>query len=132
MHMVMFVLDDSDKLDDVMAAWRGIGVSGVTIIETTGYYRRQQAARPLGARYWFASSQAAASIESGHYTLMVIVPGIQTVHRMIEAAEKITGNLDDPNTGVIAAWPLAAIKGVPRELLEQDEDKGQEMESNDQ
>jgi len=34
--MVMFVLQDTDRLDGVLDAWRAIGVSGVTIIETIG------------------------------------------------------------------------------------------------
>ena len=30
-----------------------------------------------------------------------------------ETVEKVVGDLNNPNTGVLAAWPLAYVKGVP-------------------
>ena len=36
MYMVMFILDDPDRLDAVLDAWAKIGVSGTTIVESAG------------------------------------------------------------------------------------------------
>lgn len=49
MYTIMFVLDDPSQLDAVLAAWRAIGVTGITIVESSGFHRRQ--AHLLGARY---------------------------------------------------------------------------------
>ncbi len=126
MYMVMFVLDDSDRLDEVLDAWRAIGVSGVTIVETTGAYRRQLRRRVLGARYTFGRGMGAANVEVGHHTLFVIVPDETLVHACTQAAERIVGDLDQPNTGVLAAWRLDIVKGVsqnPREEPDRSEDE---------
>lgn len=115
MQMVMFVLDDPDRLDDVLDAWRGVGVSGVTILETSGLYRRTRP-RALGARYAFGLDPARGGIEVGNYTLLAIVPDEAAVRACLEAAESVVGNLDDSHTGVIAAWDLGLVKGVPGTL----------------
>lgn len=124
MHMVMFVLDNSALLDDVLAAWQDAGVSGVTIMESSGLYRRQQQ-RPVGARYAFGMPRAAKRIEAGNVTLVTIVPDVDTVRACIEAAERIVGDLNDPDTGVLAAWPLDVVKGVPAELRRTADDSGE-------
>lgn len=119
MHMVMFVLDDPDQLDNVLDAWRELGVSGATIIESSGLFRRQQS-RPLGARYAFGMAVAPRRVEVHHYTLFVIVPDEATVNACLAAAESIVGDLDGPDTGVLAAWPLGVVKGVPTTLYNHD------------
>jgi hypothetical protein len=116
MYMVMFILDDPDKLDTVLEAWHNIGVSGVTIAETSSFFRRQ--GDHLGARYLFGFSRVVHQTEEGHYALLTVVPNEATVQKCIEAAESIVGDLDEPNTGILSAWPLPIVKGVPNHLLD--------------
>ncbi len=123
MYMVMFVLDNPALLDDVLDAWREAGVSGVTITESSGLYR-QQRQRPVGARYAFGMPRAAKRMESGNVTLFTIVPDAGTVQVCLRAAEAIIGDLSEPDTGVLAAWPLDVVKGVPPELRRGTEDAG--------
>jgi hypothetical protein len=122
MQMVMFVLDDPDKLDAVLDAWRSIGVSGATIVESSGLYRRRRE-RPVGARYAFGLARGVSRLDSGHYTLFVIVPDERMARACLSAAETIVGDLDGPDTGVLAAWELTLVKGVPQEVLNKSEDK---------
>ena len=112
MHMVMFVLDDPDLLDKVLDAWESIEVSGVTIIESTGVNRRAKA-RQVGSPFKAGINRVMGSAMEGHYTLFTIVKGEQMVEACIHAAESVVGNLDEPNSGVLAAWPLTNVKGVP-------------------
>lgn len=112
MHMVMFVLDDPDTLDKVLEAWDAIQVSGVTIIESTGINRRAKA-RQVGAPFMAGINRMMGSAMEGHYTLFTIVKGEQMVDACIRAAESVVGDLDQPNSGVLAAWPLTNVKGVP-------------------
>ena len=52
------------------------------------------------------------SEEVNHYTLFTIVPKEAQVYACVSAIEKVVGDLDEPNTGVVAAWPLSFVKGV--------------------
>jgi hypothetical protein len=106
--MIMFVLDDPDCLDAILDAWAGLGVSGATIMESTGFFRHHIQHIPMRYAYGETSSN-----ESGNLTLFVIVENESIAQVCLKAVEKIVGNLDDPDTGVFAAWPLALTKGIP-------------------
>lgn len=112
MYMVVFVLDDPNQLDNVLDAWHAAGVSGVTIIESTGINRRWRA-RQVGSVLMAGMNRLIGDTQEGHYTLLVIVPDETLVQTCLQAAEAVVGNLDQPNTGVLAAWPITIIKGVP-------------------
>lgn len=107
MYMVLFVLDDPEHLDAVLSAWSAKGLTGVTIIESTGLHRRQKRKR-IPMRYTYGDYVE----EEGHYTLLAIVDSQETVQTCLEEAERTVGDLCNPNTGVFAAWPLSLVKGV--------------------
>jgi len=112
MYMLMFVLDDPEKLDAVLDAWDEIGVSGVTIIESTGINRRRQA-RLVGTTIMAGINRLMTGDQEMHFTLFTIVESEAIAQNCIQAAEKVVGDLDEPNTGVLAIWPIAMVKGVP-------------------
>jgi nitrogen regulatory protein PII len=108
MYMIMFVLDDSDMLDQVLAAWTDNGISGATIIESTGLYRRQKTLIPM--RYAYGDT---TSDDNDQITIFTIVNDEKAVKKCLHAAEKVVGDLDKPSTGVFTAWPLSITKGIP-------------------
>ncbi len=110
MYVILYVLDDPDRLDEVLDAWRQAGVGGVTIIESTGIHRRQTCRRRIPLRFGF--EHLTERTEQCNYTLLTIVEDETIVHRCIAAVESIVGNLDEPNTGVLAAWPAPIVRGV--------------------
>lgn len=112
MQMVMFVLDDPDQLDAVLDAWELIGVSGVTIIESTGINRRRLA-RQVGAPFMSAFNRMAENAQEGHFTLLTVVPGRAKVQECITAVEQVVGDISQPNRGVLVTWPLDVVIGVP-------------------
>jgi len=114
MHMVMFVLNNPDLLDEVLDAWDAIGVSGVTIIDSTGINRRR-AARMVGAPFMAGINRLLTSEQENHHTLFTIVKGEAIVQECIRAAEGVVGSLNEPNTGVLATWPLSLVAGVPEQ-----------------
>jgi nitrogen regulatory protein PII len=103
----MFVLDDPGRLDDLLEAWEKAGVRGATIIESTGIHRRRSKTVPM--RYMF---QAIGNVEESHFTLFVIVENEAVVQACLQATEQLVGNLNEPNTGIFAAWPLSVVKGL--------------------
>ena len=111
MLMVMLVLDQPESLDDVLDAWRDVGVSGVTVTESEGAQRRAARQAFVPARYSLGGM--VASPADGNFTLWSIVPDERMAQRCLEAAELILGDLDDPHNGVMAVWPLLWTKGVP-------------------
>lgn len=113
MYMIMFVLDNMSRLNEVLEVWEKAGIQGATIIESTGIHRIRRRLIPM--RYVIPTS-GSISVEEGNYSLFVIVTSAEMVQACLQATEQIVGNLDQPHTGVFAAWPLTVLKGVPGEL----------------
>ena len=112
MYAIIFVLDDPDRLDAVLDAWRDVGVGGITIIESSGIHRRKTRGKRIPMRFGF--EQLAERLERDNYTLFALVDDESAVQRCLEAAEAVVGNLQGPNTGVLAAWPVPIIGGLPK------------------
>lgn len=112
MYMVMFVLDDPNRLDDVIDALEKTGIMGATIVESTGINRRKLA-RLVGTMAMAGINRLISGDVESHYTLYTILPDLDTVKVCLAAIERVVGDLDQPNTGILAAWPLTFTKGVP-------------------
>jgi nitrogen regulatory protein PII len=112
MYMIFFVLDNPEFLDEILDAWEAIGVSGVTIIDSTGINRRRQA-QQVGTLFMAGINRIMSSDLETHNTLFTIVQNENLVQKCLESAESIVGDLNQPNSGVIAAWPISYVKGIP-------------------
>ena len=115
MYMILFVLHDPDNLDAVLTAWNEAGVSGITILPSTGLARF----RAKGA--WRDDLPLIPSLEDFHEhterlnrTLMTIVKDDATVDKVVAATEQVIGDLDLPNTGIMAVLPVAMAFGLNR------------------
>jgi nitrogen regulatory protein PII len=115
MYMVMFVLDDPGRLDELLAAWTEAGITGATIIESTGVHRRR--AQTVHMRFLYQA--ATKLVEEGHLTLFAIVANEEKVQVCLRATEALVGDLSEPKTGIFAAWPLAVVKGLPKNYPQQ-------------
>ena len=105
MHMIFCVLDDPGKLIDVLTAWENVGITGVTLLESTGMHRVTRRTFPM--RFL----PALYGQEENHVTLIAIVRDESVISACLTATESIVGDLDGPNTGIFASWPLKVIKG---------------------
>ncbi|MBI9047794.1 MAG: hypothetical protein JEZ00_00125 [Anaerolineaceae bacterium] len=113
MYAIMFVLDDPNQLDKILEAWENVGISGVTIIESTGIHRRAIQKQRIPMRFQF--TPLAVGIEEGNITLLTVVPNEEVIQKCEAATESIVGDLNDPDTGILFAWSLDFVKGVPND-----------------
>jgi hypothetical protein len=109
MYMAMFVLNDPDRLYEVLDAWEAEGISGITIQESTGLYWARMKFIPMR----FVSP--VVEREVSHLTLMAIVRDEEQVQACLRGAEAVVGDLSGANTGVFGAWPLSHAKGLDKE-----------------
>lgn len=107
MFMILCVIDQTDHLKAVLQAWQQNGITGVTILESTGLHRLI-AQTHIPMRYAFG----ATSSERGNITLFTIVDKEETIQHCLEVTESIIGDFNGPNTGIFIAWPLGFAKGV--------------------
>ncbi|MBP7963919.1 MAG: hypothetical protein KBG20_14185 [Caldilineaceae bacterium] len=122
MQMIMYVINNPDLLDDVLDAWHDAGIIGVTIMESTGIYRRRPTL--INARYAVGFPLLVDSMEKGHYTLFATLDDTDQVTRCLAATESVVGDLSLPNTGAFAAWELTLAKKtiLPQPAREDDKE----------
>ncbi len=111
MYMVLFVLNDPDRLGLVLDAWEAAGITDVTVLESTGLHRVKQRFIPM--RFW----QPIEESETSHLTLMAFVPEAHQVDDCMSAVEAVVGDLSQQATGIFAAWEISQtrsiVKGAP-------------------
>lgn len=110
MYLLVMVLDDSTKLNDMLEAWRKAGIEGITILESTGVHRvlmRTQAS-PMMAGF----SQIMGVPPKGHHTLFAVIQSLELAEAAVAAAENIVGSMAAPHTGLIFTLPITRVWGV--------------------
>jgi nitrogen regulatory protein PII len=115
MLMVMFVLHDTEKLDDLMDAWEAAGVPGITILQSTGLGR----ARSMPGRWDDLPLMPSLRDFYEHdelfsRTLFTVVPDEAAVDRVVKATFDTVGDLDMANTGLLAVFPLVQVYGLEK------------------
>lgn len=116
MYLILFVLHDTNNLEAVLNAWDEAGVSGVTILPSTGLGRLRQSTAlrddiPLIPRL----EDILCHEEQLNRTIFTMVEDDETVNRVVRATENIIGNLNKPNTGILAVLPIVKVFGLNRE-----------------
>jgi len=110
--MIMMVLNEVDKLEDVMRAWQDAGAGGITILESSGGARLLG---HIGARDDLPLFPGLRSLmahqEVHHRTLFTVVGPEVDVEAFFDATEAVVGPLDGPHTGLIWALPVIAVRG---------------------
>jgi len=115
MYMILFVLHDPNRLNEVLSAWNDNGVSGITILPSTGLKRLQESSGLRDDLPLIPSLEDLVEHEESlNRTLMTIVPNDEMVEKVLEATQNLIGDLDLPNTGILAVIPLARVYGLDR------------------
>lgn len=115
MYMVLFVLHDTSKLDQILDAWNAAGVAGITVYLSTGLARMRNRRALWGEVPLIPSLEDFVRHEENtNRTLITIVETDELVDKVVEATQKITGDLNLPHTGMLAVLPVARAYGLNR------------------
>jgi nitrogen regulatory protein PII len=111
--MIFFVLNDTEKLEEVLEAWNNVGVGGMTVLASTGLGRIKKYSALRDDIPLIPSLEDLLSHEEVlNRTVITLVHGEEMVDAIVDATQKITGDLNQPNTGVLAVIPVARLYGV--------------------
>ena len=112
-NLLVFVLDNLEQLPDILEAWNEAGVSGTTILESTGQARVRGAVRddmPLIP----SLGDVLAGRELHHRTLFTVIEDDATLERTITATEGIIGDFSRHHTGLLFVLPVGRVLGLEK------------------
>jgi nitrogen regulatory protein PII len=114
--LVVMIVDNPDDTPVILDAWEALGVSGVTILESSGLGRYRQLGMREDMPLLPSLSDFFQEDEVRHRTLLSVVKDQDLVDRMINAVKDISGDLDQPNSGFLFVVPVLQAVGLNRKL----------------
>ena len=111
-HMVLLILDDTNQCTPILEAWEAQGVGGVTILESTGLGRVRKLSIRDDIPLMPSLSRLLQTRESRHRTLFTVVETEEMVDNIVNATEKIIGDLEEPHNGVLFVLPVSRVVGL--------------------
>lgn len=115
MYMVLFVLHDICFMDEVLTAWEEAGVSGVTILPSTGLARLREKSTLRDDLPLIPSLEDITEhVENLNRTIFTVVDNEEMVDKVVEATQNIVGDLNLPNTGILVVIPVLRAYGLNR------------------
>jgi nitrogen regulatory protein P-II 1 len=113
MFLVLFILHDAELLEELLDAWEEAGISGATILHSSGLGRVRQGG---GGRDDLPLIPSLKSLfdheEYFSRTLFTVVENEATVDKVLAATEKTIGDLNKPDTGLMVVLPTAKVYGL--------------------
>ena len=113
-NIVVVVMPDIEKCQDVLDAWEKCGVSGVTVLESLGMHKIQQMrARRDDLPLIPSLRHLMESEEYHHRTAFVVVDDDFDLDGLIEATRRaVGGDFDAPNSGILFVMPVTRAFGM--------------------
>lgn len=112
-QLLVLVVDQVEFVPEVLAAWREIGIPGVTILDSLGSQRQADSERddlPL--------MPSLRNILGGHEThnrtLFSVIEDEAVLEKAAQAALRILGDLEQPNNGIMFTVPVGQAWGHTR------------------
>jgi nitrogen regulatory protein P-II 1 len=113
MSLVLFVLHDPEKLPELLEAWKEAGVSGATVLFSTGMGRLDQSPALLDDIPIMPSlDDFLPRGERFSRTVFSMIDDEKVVSRVIEATERVVGDLNEPDRGLLMVLPVTRVYGL--------------------
>lgn len=111
-YLVVLVLDNVDQCHPLLDAWEAVGVRGVTVLESSGIGRMRRTSMRDDFPLLPSLTRIFQSQEHHHRTLFSVVENEEQAQKLIDAAQSVVGNFNQPHTGLLFVIPLHQVVGL--------------------
>ena len=111
MQLLVAVINHGEKLDDVLAGFVELGITGATILSSEGMGRVLSHDVPIFAGVRALSARSRPS----NQTLFSVVDD-EKVDAAIALIQEVCGSLDSPGAGIVFTLPVTRVVGLAPEL----------------
>jgi nitrogen regulatory protein PII len=111
MRLLVAVINDREKLDEMLSGFIELGITGATVVSTEGMGRVLSQDIPV-----FAGLQSLTGGARPQNYMVLSVLAEAKVAPVVALIQDVTGGLDAPATGIVFTLPVDAVFGLAREL----------------
>lgn len=111
MRLLVVVVHDPEKLDDILSGFLELGITGATVINSEGMGSVLSHDIPI-----FAGLQTLISGSRPLNRMILSVVTEDKVRPAVDLLEEASGQLDEPATGIAFTLPVDEVFGLAPEL----------------
>lgn len=126
MDLLVCVIDDETKLNALLAGFVDLGITGATVLQSQGMGRRLGGKLPATGEL----QSLLASVRPENCTVFSVIETQEKLEAAVALAQRVSGDLDAPGTGIVFTVPLGRVVGLAPELSGADAPSGHEPRAN--
>jgi CBS domain-containing protein len=112
-HLLITIIDDLDRLPELLRVWHDIHVPGVTVMESFGGYRTHRWLSQVGLDFL---DRLFDTKELSRRTLLVVIEDENLLEQAVAEAERVMDGFDRPNSGILFTLPISSVKGLQKRI----------------
>lgn len=105
--LLVAVVNDETKLDEVLAGFLDLGITGATVLHSEGMGRVLSQDIPI-----FAGLQSLVATARPQNRMILSVVAKSKVDAAVKLLQDVSGGLDAPGTGIAFTLPVDAVFGM--------------------
>ncbi|HHT63337.1 MAG TPA: P-II family nitrogen regulator [Clostridia bacterium] len=110
MNMLVLILEDDDKVDEVLLTMSDLGIRGATLIDSAGMGAILRAQFP----FTHEMRNLMQSKKIANKTILTVINNQELLRKTINAL-KSQLNLDQPGTGIMFVVPVTEVYGIAQQ-----------------
>jgi nitrogen regulatory protein P-II 1 len=111
-QLLIAVINQEERIEDVLSGFLEIGVTGATVINSEGMGRLLSSEVPIFAG--LAALQRRT--RPRNQTVFAVIEDDAKVERALQLLQEVCGSLDEPGTGIAFTLPVTRVVGLKPEL----------------
>lgn len=108
MQLLVVVIDQEEKLDDVFEAFKEIGIQGVTVFDSMGSGHLNTEDLTIFGRL----AHLTGGNKKQNKTIMSVVENPDILEKAVRVVQEIVGDYNQPHTAFLFTIPLGTVKGL--------------------
>ena len=113
MQLLIAVINQEERMEEILSGFLEIGITGATLISTEGMGRLLASEVPI-----FAGLQALAGRTRPRNQTLFSVLDDDKVDRALALLQEVCGDFAQPATGIVVTLPVNRVLGLKAELAD--------------
>ncbi|SCX96294.1 hypothetical protein [Alkaliphilus peptidifermentans] len=107
MNLLIAIINDPDRVIDILDEFYEVDIKGATVMESKGMAHIMADHVPFFSRFAEFGKDPAQN-----KTIFVVIDSDESRKKAIDAIERIVGDLNKPDTGIVMTLPIDFCKGL--------------------
>jgi nitrogen regulatory protein PII len=113
MYVLVLVLEQVDKLPELLQKFIQNGLTGTTVLESTGMGRLLVEWK-IGVPMLDFIESSVKDKSNMNKTIFSVIENEESLKEAISTIKKVTGDLNESGRGIMFAWPLTYVEGIKK------------------